>query len=206
MEVAVERGGEGDGSEVLDLPAVGDPKGVTNRALSLPRRVVGERDPRTDVVLVRLWLAESDHARNARDGIQSLGISTDRICPVFVPQTKVQRQARVELEVVLGEPREQTLRAEKTPGAGAPQCPARYVGHQVIDENFRGVVPIISVAPRQEERWVNEMGIFAAELDRVFSDALATMVYQLIGILLSIRVIGGTDGVKPEIPDGHISR
>src|SRR5260370_34969187 len=108
MEVAVERGGEGDGSEVLDLPAVGDPKAATNRALSLPRRVVGEPDPRTDVVLVRLWLAESDHARNARDGLQSLGISTDRICPAFVPPTKVQRQPRVEIAVGLGEPRRQT--------------------------------------------------------------------------------------------------
>src|SRR5260370_28988159 len=128
------------------------------------------------------------------------------MCRVFVRQSKVQRQARVELEGVLGERREQTLRAEKTPGAGAPQCPARYVGHQVIDENFRGVVPIISVAPRQEERWVNEMGIFAAELDRVFSDGPGNMVHQLIVILLSIRLIGGTDGVKPEIPDGPVSR
>src|SRR5262249_68003 len=151
IHFALDLRGQRDGSEVLELPSIGNAKSSSQGCLSVSPRVVSKTNPGGKVVAIGFRLAEGNDVGNTRDGVLCLGLTPDRIRPVLVAESEVQCQARSQLQVVLEVSCEQTLGSEEAATARASQGTSRHRSQVVVHEVLGCLVPIVAVAAWQEE-------------------------------------------------------
>ena len=198
---------QSDRREVLEFHIIGNPESATNRSLAISPWVIRKTHAGSEVVLVRLGVAEGDDSRRVGNRVQGLSARSDRIRPVFVPQAQVHGEARCEFEVVLDEPAEQALGAQETPRSGVAQRSSRIVRPQVVDEGVCRLVLIVTVAPGQEELRINEVIVLATKLECVLSLGPGKGISNLIRVLFLRCVVARPHGHPAEqVVDGDVLR
>src|SRR2546430_12157695 len=89
VEFTLELRRQSDRREVLEFHIIGNPESATNRSLAISPWVIRKTHAGSEVVLVRLGVAEGDDSRRVGNRVQGLSARSDRIRPVFVPQAQV---------------------------------------------------------------------------------------------------------------------